>query len=134
MSDQDLSVHERWDDLTCENCVRLTAERDALVAKYDAEVAEFNAGYDAAKRGDPESAEPTDTRFDVWVAGYAWGKFDQLKAERAALAAAVVEEQRLCKLKLWSLASLVAEMRDACSEPIGDDPRMHYVKEAGDGK
>lgn len=59
----------------------LAAEIDRQRAEYNAEVDEFNAGYEAAQQGLPESAEPSDTKYDVWKCGYAWAMFDKLKAE-----------------------------------------------------
>lgn len=51
-----------------------------LKGQYADEVDEFNAGYQAAKDGLPESAEPFHCPHDVWMCGYAWGKFESLKA------------------------------------------------------
>ena len=59
----------------------LAAEIDKQRAEHNAEVDEFNAGYEAAQQGLPESSEPSDTKYDVWKCGYAWGAFEKLKAE-----------------------------------------------------
>ena len=67
----------------CSICLRAEVER--LKADYAAEVAEFNAGYQAGKEGKGLDAEPPETPHDVWRAGYAWGAFDGLfRAVRAA--------------------------------------------------
>lgn len=67
-------------------CKRRGLAEDELakrIADYDAEVAEFNAGYHAARAGTGEDEEPADTHYDVWTIGYAWYKYPGLKAELA---------------------------------------------------
>lgn len=59
----------------------LSAEIDRMRREYDEEVGEFNAGFDAGQRGLPESTEPNDVKHDVWKCGYAWGAFENLKAQ-----------------------------------------------------
>lgn len=58
----------------------LGAEIDRMRQEYNQEIDEFNAGFDAGQQGLPESAEPLDTKYDVWKCGYAWGAFERFKA------------------------------------------------------
>ncbi len=67
----------------------------ALREAHAEEVAEFNAGYEAMKAGQPCDAEPAGTKYDVWHNGWAWAAHDcnaaariaALEAERAQLVA-----------------------------------------------
>ena len=52
-------------------------------SNYDEEVAEFNAGYAAAEKGEPDD-EPCGLKHDVWRVGYAWAMHDTLLAQLAA--------------------------------------------------
>jgi len=63
----------------------LTAELARLKQRYNDEVAEFNAGFEAAKGGKSIDDEPNNCPFDVWKCGFAWGAFDGLRAELTAL-------------------------------------------------
>lgn len=56
-------------------------EIERLKREYAEEIDEFNAGYQAAKDGLPESAEPERCPHDVWRCGYAWGAFEGLKKD-----------------------------------------------------
>lgn len=55
-----------------------------LEKKYSEEADEFNAGYDAAKRGEPMSSEPSNTPYDVWCIGWVWGDFQRKAAALTA--------------------------------------------------
>jgi hypothetical protein len=44
------------------------------------EVDEFNAGFDAAQRGEPIDNEPSHTPYDVWRVGWAWAKYQKEQA------------------------------------------------------
>jgi hypothetical protein len=44
------------------------------------ETDEFNAGFDAAQRGEPIVAEPNSTPYDVWRIGWVWGKYQKEQA------------------------------------------------------
>ena len=68
----------------------LVAAYDALAARIqaaDAEVAEFNAGFDAYGAGVPVENEPSDTAHDVWRVGWAWAAFPYLVKRVAELEA-----------------------------------------------
>lgn len=69
---------------------RLRAEVAALKATAAEEVDEFNAGFDAAKNGEP-FIEPQGIKHDQWCVGYAWQRFDWLNEEVAALKGVVGE-------------------------------------------
>lgn len=56
-------------------------EIERLRTDYNAEVDEFNAGYDACKAGELVENEPGDMPHDMWRPGYAWAAFDDLRAE-----------------------------------------------------
>lgn len=61
---------------------------DELKAEHDEETDEFNAGWEAAKCGVPEVAEPTDTKHDVWTHGWRMFTFDTLEQSIAKAMAA----------------------------------------------
>ena len=52
----------------------------AKVDQHAAEVEEFNAGWQAAVDGKPPT-EPDDMRWDQWLMGYAWAKWNPEAAE-----------------------------------------------------
>ena len=62
----------------------LEAEVEKLNRERSEETAEFNAGYEAAKRGEPDN-EPSGCKYDVWSIGWAWGKHGELLTENARL-------------------------------------------------
>jgi hypothetical protein len=55
--------------------------------EYDAEIAEFNAGFDAYEAGVPVDHEPSDTQYDVWRTGWAWAAFEPMHERIAELEA-----------------------------------------------
>ena len=56
--------------------VRALVEQIETLRRQQAEeVEEFNAGYEAAKRGEPIENEPSHTPYDVWCIGWVWGKY-----------------------------------------------------------
>jgi len=66
----------------------LRAELAANLNKYNAEVDQFNDGYDAGEKGglDPFADQPDyDPDYDSWRNGYQAGSYDRLTAELAAL-------------------------------------------------
>jgi hypothetical protein len=62
-------------------------ELERVKESHAREVDQFNDGYKAAKAGLSEDDEPTDYEIneDQWRVGYAWGKYDELKAALSAL-------------------------------------------------
>ena len=74
----------------------VTAERNELNDEYNEEVDEFNAGFQAYKDSLPEST-PHEEHYDVWLCGYAWAAFEDLKRERDTLRA---ERTRIVKLMI----------------------------------
>jgi hypothetical protein len=69
-----------------ERIAELERELADFRRRYDEEVAEFNAGHDAAISGAPESDEPANCPHDQWRVGYAWGARGRLKERVAAIA------------------------------------------------
>ena len=59
----------------------------ARIQAADAEVAEFNRGFDAYGAGVPLENEPSDTAHDVWRVGWAWAAFPHLIKRVAELEA-----------------------------------------------
>jgi len=60
--------------------MELAEVRQAVARQVD----QFNDGFDAAKAGKPESDEVLtdyDIDEDQWLVGYAWGKYEELKAD-----------------------------------------------------
>ena len=66
-------------------------EIDRLNVFHAEEVAEFNAGWQAAQDGKPED-EPPDVVHDQWRVGYAWFHWDATKARLRRLEAALADE------------------------------------------
>jgi len=64
----------------CQIASRAEERVRTLEAERDGEVDEFNAGYDAARKGKPISAEPDGCKYDVWRIGWVWGDY-QSKAQ-----------------------------------------------------
>ena len=96
------------------------AAYDALAARIqaaDAEVVEFNAGFDAYGAGVPVENEPSDTAHDVWRVGWAWAAFPHLTARVAELeaqldAVATVLLERGCEGVVHECAVLEAQVRE----------------------
>jgi hypothetical protein len=102
--------HYQW---TNPEVLTLRAEVERLKQQYAEEVDEFNAGYQAARDGLGEDAEPNSTPHDVWRCGYAWGKFEALK----------VEVNRLQEANVFALSEN-ARMKNALEEieQVGHNP------------
>jgi len=66
-------------------------EIDRLNVFHAEEVAEFNAGWQAAQDGKPED-EPPDVVHDQWRVGYAWFHWDATKARLRRLEAALEDD------------------------------------------
>ena len=100
-------------------------ELQRLKAAYAGEVAEFNAGFDAYRRGESFDDEPADVQYDVWRAGWAWAAFEPMRKEIAALTAqrdALAEAgQRLASIALEACSDLETELQ----------ARYHFDTEAG---
>lgn len=72
----------------------------ALVNKIEAlqktqaeEVDEFNAGYEAAQRGETIESEPEYTPYDVWCIGWVWGDYQKRKAAKASIVESIVRNK-----------------------------------------
>ena len=55
--------------------------------RRDAEIDEFNQGYEAQMAGVAYEDEPIDTQHDQWRVGWAWGAFDGMRKKLAKLEA-----------------------------------------------
>ena len=89
----------------------------ARIQAADAEVVEFNAGFDAYGAGVPVENEPSDTAHDVWRVGWAWAAFPHLTARVAELeaqldAVATVLLERGCEGVVHECAVLEAQVRE----------------------
>jgi hypothetical protein len=62
------------------------ADLEQLVKLRNMEIDQFNAGFEAARDGKPESDHPNyDIDTDDWLPGYAWGAFEPMKQRIAEL-------------------------------------------------
>lgn len=66
---------------TCRAVDVAKAEVERLRKDYLGEVTEFNAGWEAAKRGELDIA-PDDAEYDTWSCGWAWFKCSDFERER----------------------------------------------------
>ena len=72
----------------CDLCwlyLNLSRDRKDHIGDVD----EFNAGFEAAKAGKTEADEPQDSEHDSWMPGFAWQKYEGLKAEVVSLTAQI---------------------------------------------
>lgn len=75
----------------------LAAEIDRLRHEYDEEVSEFNAGFEAAQRGLPDTSEPSCVKHDVWMCGYAWQRYSSLVAQINRMTPVVEAAEGYCE-------------------------------------
>jgi hypothetical protein len=71
--------------VTVDAAAELAALREAMEAEkrqQSEETEEFNAGYDAALRGEPIDNEPSNTPYDVWCIGWVWGDYQKRKVAK----------------------------------------------------
>lgn len=95
---------------------RLQEETDAhkrTLSLQDDEVAEFNAGYEAAVNGVPLECEPDDLPFDVWTHGWKSADHKRLSAEAADL------RRQLAECRAAASPALIEEYVQACCHDIG---------------
>lgn len=104
-------------------------QRDRLDLEADEadEVAEFNAGFEAAKAGKTLDDEPSETRFDVWRVGFAWQKFDGLVAEVERLKALL-----RAALLMGHLPPAIEAKIDAALRPKANPDPAHLDDLAGE--
>jgi len=103
---------------------RVNKDLAKLKAKRDAEIDEFNAGYKAAQEGKPESSEPHDTQCDVWLIGYAWCKYPDLKAEIGNVKKLLQERCLSCGGSMASggtLANIIRQIKPRLEQIIDDE-------------
>ena len=55
----------------------LVEQIETLRRKQDEEAEEFNAGYEAAQRGESIESEPSRVPYDVWRVGWVWGDYQR---------------------------------------------------------
>jgi hypothetical protein len=74
----------------------LVDQIEALQRSQAAETDEFNAGYEAAQRGESIESEPSHTSYDVWRIGWVWGDYQRRATiERVIIATAAYNQQAI---------------------------------------